>query len=130
MTTLKAKVKFINSLDKEGRNLGNKSYHYNVLIPDIETGDLVVVQTQFGYSVAEFIQYIDESEVKAEKFIVQKLELDSFEKYQEKLKTIKKLEKKIEKKAREALQRKKLNELAESDAELKVLLDTLDSLKA
>lgn len=127
MKVLKASVKFINEYEKQRRS--EKEYHYLSLIEDLQEGDLVVVETRYGYSVAEFISYINDFAVNSSSYIVQKINLDQILIEKDRQSKITQLKQEIDEKAKEALQRKKLNELAKDDKELKVLLDTLDSLE-
>ncbi|MHC5215422.1 hypothetical protein ACYSNR_02070 [Enterococcus sp. LJL128] len=92
---------------------------------------MVVVETRFGYSVAEFIEYVKQPFSKeVQSFIVQKVDISEIESEKERLVKISILRSEINEKAKAALQRRKLNELAAEDAELKALLDTLDSLES
>lgn len=127
MKTLKASVRFINDLEKQRRT--EKVYHYLTMITDLNEGDLVVVETQYGYAVAEFVEYLDVIRKKANSYIIQKVDTSLINAQKEQQRKIESLKHKIDEKAKEALQRKKLNELAQDDAELKMLLDTLDSLE-
>ncbi|MBO0450782.1 hypothetical protein [Candidatus Enterococcus murrayae] len=127
MKTLKASVRFINDLERQRRT--EKVYHYLTMIPDLNEGDLVVVETQYGYAVAEFIAYKDVIRKAAKSFIIQKVDTSHIDNQKEQQRKIESLKAKIDEKAKEALQRKKLNELAQDDIELKMLLDTLDSLE-
>ena len=127
MKTLKASVRFINDLEKQRRT--EKVYHYLTMITDLNEGDLVVVETQYGYAVAEFVEYLDVIRKKANSYIIQKVDTSLINTQKEQQRKIESLKHKIDEKAKEALQRKKLNELAQDDAELKMLLDTLDSLE-
>lgn len=127
MKTLKASVRFINDLEKQRRT--EKVYHYLTMIIDLKEGDLVVVETQYGYAVAEFVEYLDVTRKKANSYIIQKVDTSLINTQKEQQRKIESLKHKIDEKAKEALQRKKLNELAQDDAELKTLLDTLDSLE-
>lgn len=128
MTTLKASVRFINDYEKQRRT--EKEYHYLTMISDLKEDDLVVVETKHGYAVAEFIEYIEKCNVNSSAYIVQKIDLSEITTEKSRQKKISNLKNEIDARAKAALQRKKLNELAKDDAELKVLLDTLDSLEA
>lgn len=127
MKALKASVKFINDFEKKRRT--DKEYHYLSLIADLQEGDLVVVETRHGYAVAEFIEYIDDFSVNSSSYIIQKVELDQVSHEKERQRNIKRLKSEIDEKAKAALQRKKLDELAAEDSELKILLDKLDGLE-
>jgi len=127
MKTMRASVRFINDLEKQRRT--ERAYHYLTMISDLNEGDLVVVETQYGYAVAEFVEYIGQTGKKARSYIIQKIDTSHIDNQKEQQRKIESLKAKIDEKAKEALQRKKLNELAKEDAELKTLLDTLDSLE-
>ena len=124
---MRASVRFINDLEKQRRT--ERAYHYLTMISDLNEGDLVVVETQYGYAVAEFVEYIEPTSKKAKSYIIQKVDTSHIDSKKEQQRKIESLKAKIDEKAKEALQRKKLNELAKEDAELKTLLDTLDSLE-
>ncbi|GEL67218.1 hypothetical protein [Marinilactibacillus psychrotolerans] len=128
MKELKAKVVFHNDFEK--RNRGNKQYDYLTIDESLQEGDLVVVETQYGYAVAEFVKYTDSIKINAKSYIVQKLDVERVTELKVRKSKIEELKLRIDSKAKEALQRKKLDELAKDDAELKTLLDTLDSLEA
>ncbi|EAF2286810.1 hypothetical protein FWK73_11400 [Listeria monocytogenes] len=125
MKTLYAKVKFTNEIVKNKYN--DKTYDYITFFNDLKEGDLIVVGTKFGYSVAEFVCYKDEKG-NSNSFIVDKVDTSVYESLRERQYKIKKLSKEIDERAKQALQRKKLDELATSDQELKTMLDTLDAL--
>ncbi|WP_316002232.1 hypothetical protein [Listeria monocytogenes] len=125
MKTLYAKVKFTNEIVKNKYN--DKTYDYMTFFSDLKEGDLIVVGTKFWYSVAEFVCYKDEKG-KSNSFIVDKVDTSVYESLRDRQYKIKKLSKEIDERAKQALQRKKLDELATSDQELKTMLDTLDAL--
>lgn len=124
---LKIKVVFQHQYDRD--TWGSKKYNYLTDIGDLGEGDLLVVETQHGYAVAKFIRYVNELEVNASSWVIQKIDIDSFNAKKEHLKQIKEIQLQIEERAKQANKRKFYEELAKSDPELKTLLDTLDSLQ-
>lgn len=127
MKTLNVKVKFVNDFEKNNR--GEKLYDYLTFFDDLEEGDLVAVGTRHGYAVAEFVEYSD-SRGKGGSYIVDKIDTATYEAMKDKAYKIKKLKEDIDERAKKVLQRKKLDELAVGDQELKTMLDTVDSLEA
>lgn len=69
-----AVVNFPHSLSRTG--FGDKEYHYKSYLLDLTEGDLVVVETQTGYTVARFIRYVDETKIEDLKYIVQPVDLE------------------------------------------------------
>ncbi len=124
---LKANVAFPNRFDKD--MYGEKHYTYFTKIDDLVEGDLVVVETQFGYSVAKFVRYTDKFKTNAKAHIVQKANIEEFIEEKERLEKIRDLEEQISHRAEQANKRKIYDQLAENDDELKELLNTLDSLQ-
>lgn len=124
---LKAKVTFPSRFDKD--MYGEKHYDYFTNVEGLEEDDLVVVETQYGFSVAKFVRYTDKFKVKATKHIVQKVNLEEFLAEKERLEKIKDIEAQIQARAEQANKRKFYEQLANNDQELKGLLDTLDSLQ-
>ncbi|MBC2367805.1 hypothetical protein HBP99_04115 [Listeria booriae] len=127
MKTLNAKVKFVNDFDKNSK--GEKHYDYLTYMDGLEEGDLVVVQTKYGFSVAEFVRYVVETG-RGKCHIVAKIDMTGYYEITEKEDKIKRLKQQIDERAKKVLQRKKLDELAVDDQELKTMLDTFDSLEA
>ncbi|EAG8700778.1 hypothetical protein CHT76_08700 [Listeria monocytogenes] len=126
--TLFAKVKFTNEIENKKRgDVVQKLYDYLTFFDDLKEGDLVVVGTRFGYTVAEFISYQDEKG-QCKSYIVDKVDTSLYESFQARQYKIKKLNEEIEERAKKAFQRQKLDELSVSDKTLKAMLDTLDSL--
>ncbi|MBC2196284.1 hypothetical protein [Listeria booriae] len=126
MKTLFAKVKFTNEI--ANKKQGNQdSYDYLTFFEDLNEGDLVVVGTRFGYTVAEFIEYSEEKG-RCGSYIVDKVDTSTYENLKERQRQIKKLDRDIEERAKKALQRQRLDELAKDDKELRTMLDTRDSL--
>src|SRR6185312_8086491 len=110
---LKAKVVFNHRYDKD--EWGTKQYDYFTFIDWLHEGDLVVVETANGFTVAKFVEYTNSHVTKCEKFIVQKVDLSSFNLEKGRIERIANLNKAIEKKAKEAMNRKLYDELAERD---------------
>lgn len=74
MNSKLAIVNFPHSLRATG--FGEKEYNYKTYIKGLTPGNLVVVETQTGYTVARFKKYVDESKVDNLKYIVQQVDID------------------------------------------------------
>lgn len=122
------KVAQVSFFDREGNVNDYKKYDYKTLLHDLKEGDLVVVETRNGYQVAEFQGYSTAS-TKANAFIVQRIDTDKVKIEKEKQEQIEELKRSIALRAKEIEERKRLNELAGLDPEIKLLLDQLDELK-
>ena len=64
-----AVVNFPSSLSATG--FGEKEYHYKTYIDTLNENNLVVVETATGYTVARFKRYVDDTQVRDLKYIVQ-----------------------------------------------------------
>lgn len=67
-------VNFPHSLSRTG--FGEKEYHYKTYNHKLSKGNLVVVETQTGYTVARFVKYVEETRIQDLKYIVQTVDLD------------------------------------------------------
>lgn len=99
-----------------------RSYEYLTLVEDLEKGDLVVVETRYGYKVASFESYITSSD-KASSYIIQKIDVEKVEEEKERKKEKQELLEAIERRAAEVKRIKELQALGEMDDELKKLVD-------
>ncbi|MGE7946508.1 hypothetical protein [Lysinibacillus sp. NPDC093688] len=68
-----AVVNFPSSLSATG--FGEKEYHYKTYIETLNENNLVVVETHTGYTVARFKRYVEDTQVKDLKYIVQLVRL-------------------------------------------------------
>lgn len=121
------KVAQVMFFDTYGNLQQNQGYHFFTTIEDLEEGDLLVVETQNGYKVVQFDKYLLTSSY-AKSYVVQKVETEKLEEEKERAEKIGQLRKKIELKAKEVEERRKLDKLAEQDDEMKELLKELDKL--
>lgn len=121
------KVAQVIFFDTYGKLQENQAYHFFTTIEDLEEGDLLVVETQNGYKVVHFQKYLLTSSY-AKSYVVQKVETEKLEEEKERAEKISQLRKKIELKAKEIEERRKLDKLAEQDDEMKDLLKELDKL--
>lgn len=121
-----AAVQFQHKYDKQEWN--EKEYHYKTFLTDLKEGDLVVVETTYGPTVAKFIKYVAKAQVNSLKFIVQKVDTEAFEEAKERHKKKADLIETIEQRAAELRKLKELESLASQDDELKALLDELKKL--
>lgn len=73
MRQLLAVVNFPHSLSATG--FGEREYTYKTYIEDLKPKNLLVVETQTGFSVARFVRYIDSTEIENLKYIVQRVNI-------------------------------------------------------
>lgn len=118
-------VKFKHAYDKE--EWGNKNFHYYTSINGLEAGDLVVVETQYGYSVAQVVRYVSSSR-HVFRYVIQKVDLEAHEKFLEKETKLEFIRAEIEDRAEAIRERKELEALAAEDKEMKNLIDEMDKL--
>lgn len=119
METLIAKVSFF---DSHGIVEDWRQYDYLTLEDDLKEGDLVVVETRYGYKVASFVKYAEVSD-KATSFIITSVDVDSVENYKKKKQEKEDILKAIEKREKELLEEKRLRELANDDEVIKELVE-------
>lgn len=106
---------------------GSKEYHYKTFVKDLNENDLVVVETQHGYSVANVVRYLTGSN-HAHRHVIQKVDVTEHENYLEKEMKLSFLQAEIKERAEELRERKELEALAKEDKELKELLGLVDEL--
>lgn len=125
---LNACVVFPNRLDQGC--YGEKRYNYLTHIGNLKEGDLVVVETQYGYAVAKFVKYMKKpKDIVPTAHIVQKVDLEAFEAEKARYERIKEIEVLIEHRLEQANKRKLFEQLAEQDEVMKDLLEELDKLQ-
>ncbi|MBC2288571.1 hypothetical protein [Listeria farberi] len=127
MKTKKIQVRFINNLANWNTT---KKYNFLTILEDLHEGDLVVVETRNGHAIAEFITYVDEMDVKAERIAFSKVDVKSLHDYVDRLAKIKLLKNKIKMEVEELTGKIQLEILAEMSPRLKTLIDTLHSLES
>ncbi|EAE1669495.1 hypothetical protein ARW38_13675 [Listeria monocytogenes] len=127
MKTKKIQVRFINNLANWNTT---KKYNFLTFLEDLHEGDLVVVETRNGHAIAEFITYVDEMDVKAERIAFSKVDVKSLHDYVDRLAKINLLKNKIKMEVEELTGKIQLEILAEMSLKLKTLIDTLHSLES
>ncbi|ENH9561949.1 hypothetical protein ABW287_000503 [Listeria monocytogenes] len=127
MKTKKIQVRFINNLTNWNTT---KKYNFLTFLEDLHEGDLVVVETRNGHAIAEFITYVDEMDVKAERIAFSKVDVKSLHDYVDRLAKINLLKNKIKMELEELTGKIQLEILAEMSPKLKTLIDTLHSLES
>ncbi|EAE7767435.1 hypothetical protein ACTKQT_002557 [Listeria monocytogenes] len=127
MKTKKIQVRFINNLTNWNTT---KKYNFLTFLEDLHEGDLVVVETRNGHAIAEFITYVDEMDVKAERIAFSKVDVKSLHDYVDRLAKINLLKNKIKMEVEELTGKIQLEILAEMSPTLKTLIDTLHSLES
>lgn len=118
-------VRFKHAYDKE--EWGSKEFHYFTSLRDLVAGDLVVVETQFGYTVAQVVRYATNSK-HAFRYVIQKVELEAHEEFLEKETKLEFIRAEIEERAEAIRERKELEALAAEDSEMKRLIKEMDEL--
>lgn len=118
-------IQFKHAYDKE--EWGQKEYHYLTTLNDLTAGDLVVVETINGYSVAKVVRYISNSS-HAFRYVIQKVDVEAHEEMLEKEMKLAFIRAEIEDRAEEIRKRKELEVLAAEDEKLKKLIVDMDKL--
>lgn len=125
MNTKIIAVQFKHAYDKQ--EWGGKEYHYLTNLKDLKKGDLVVVETQHGYSVAQVVRYISKSS-QAFRYIIQKVDVEAHEAFLEKEMKLAYIQAEIEERAAAVKRRRELEALAEEDEKLNELIIDMDKL--
>lgn len=105
----------------------HKLYHYKTLIEDLQNGELVVVETQNGYTVAKVAKRLVKSDL-ANKYVVQKIDTSQLEKHKMRETQIEFLRADIRSRADAIREQQEMELLAAEDAELKKMLAEMDHL--
>lgn len=106
----------------------SKDYHYYTIDESIEVGDMVVVETKFGYKLAE-VSDIDVISSKAKSYVVQKIDTSAFEAEKKRIEKLAEIEKQMEERYAKAAKLDKYKEAAKSDEKLAELLDQYHSMR-
>lgn len=118
----KVSVQFRNSFG----TISEKKYDYLSPI-EVNEGDLVVVETQYGYAVAT-VSDVDISSVKAKSLVVMKVDTSLVDSIKEKIARKAEIEKALEDRIREQAKLEIYRQVAEKDAVAQSLLEELASL--
>lgn len=102
-------------------------YDYLTEIDDLETGDLVVVETRYGLAVAQIFE-VGISSTKAKSFVVQKIDYSRIQEIHSREQRLKEIEKELEKRLKEQSRRKIFEQLAQEDDVAARLLKEMDEL--
>jgi len=114
--------------DDRQHQVGVKSYHFYSLIANLEEGDIVAVRTVNGLRFASFVKYIKASEY-AKSFIIAKIDEKAIEKTIETEEEIKSIENQLEARMHEVKRMEEYKAVADTDDEMKTLLEALNALK-
>lgn len=106
---------------------GSKLYHYKTVLKDLKKDDLVVIETQNGYSVARVVRYLPNSNL-AHQYVIQKVDLQEHEELLEKEMKASFLRAEIEERAEAIRERQELEALAKEDEKMKRLMAEMDEL--
>lgn len=122
-------IEFINELEKENHNQNKPKYKYKTYFADLKAGDLVVVETKFGYAVGKVVEYTDKPK-KSKAFVVSKIDIEDFLSNKQKLEDIKATEAEIHKRVAEIQDNIMIREFSKIDGTLNKLVDKLEGLKS
>lgn len=104
-----------------------KLYDYYTDMEYLVKGDLVVVDTQYGYNCASVEGYIEQSD-KAGKWIVARVDLTAHQERRAKSERMKALEKELERRMKEEERLRIYRETAKSSPEMQALLEEYERL--
>lgn len=116
------KVNFYSSYENDFRG---RDHEFGTYIK-LEVGDLVVVDTTNGYQVVKVVQ-LDSSCEQSNKLVVCKVDLEQHTKLVEKEKAIAELEAKMEARLKESVKLETYKKVAESDPEMKKLVEEFEA---
>ena len=112
----------------DDRIYGSKEYDYLAFIDDLQLGDLVVVETRYGYKVAK-IADIKEFLGYAKSFVIDKIDLAQFNETKKRLAREAELRRAIESQLEEEKRLQIYREAAQSNANIADLLKELEALR-
>lgn len=119
-----ATVQFINSYSA-GYN--TRVYDFKTDIEELQEGDIVVVDTANGLSVAEVVGFKEKSHM-ATKWVIQKVDVEAHEERLARIERIEELKKKMEKRRKQLHDVEVYQQLAASDDQMAALLAEYDEL--
>lgn len=119
-------VKFV-SYDEYGHS-NNKTYDYLTSDESLQVGDLVVVRTSAGFSVAQVVEFKEYSSY-AKSLIVDKVDMTRYNEETAKIKRTQEIRAKLEAELAEEQRLAVYREAAKSNARIQELLEELESLK-
>lgn len=119
----KVSVQFRNSFG----SISEKKYDYLSPI-EVSEGDLVVVETQYGYAVAT-VSDVGIKSTKAKSFVVMKVDTSLVDSIKEKIARKAQIEKELEKRVKSQAKLEIYRRVAENDEVAKALLEELSSLE-
>lgn len=125
MKLYKVKVQFRDNFDETFKG---KAYGY-LSFEKLNTGDLVVVETQYGLAVAK-VSYVVSTVANfdASSYVVSKIDTSDLEAKKLKVAQAEMIKAEIEEKIRESIYKKHLEEFAKEDAEIAELVTQLENL--
>lgn len=107
---------------------GSKEYDYLTFLDDLKIGDLVVVETRYGYKVAKISDLKEFSEY-ARSFVIDKIDLDQFNKTKQRLAREAEIRRSIEAQLEEEKRLQIYREAAQSNKNIADLLAELEALR-
>ena len=107
---------------------GSKEYDYLTFLDDLQLGDLVVVETRYGYKVAKISDIKEYSEY-AKSFVIDKIDLAQFNETKKRLAREAEIRRSIEAQLEEEQRLQIYREAAQSNANIADLLKELESLR-
>ena len=103
-------------------------YDYKVLDSSIDVGDLVVVETRYGYKVAEVAEVLSSSR-HAKSYVVQKIDLMEFNAAKVREKRQAEIEAELKRRSEEAKEIEEFKRLAKLDQSTAALVEELLQLR-
>lgn len=103
-------------------------YDYKVLDSSIDVGDLVVVETRYGYKVAEVAEVLSSSKL-AKSYVVQKIDLTEFNAAKVRAKRQAEIEAELRRRLEKENELKEYRRLARLDKETADLVEELLQLR-
>lgn len=107
---------------------GSKEYDYLTFLDDLNLGDLVVVETRYGYKVAKIYDIKEFSEY-ARSFVIDKIDLAQFNETKKRLVREAEIRRSIEAQLEEEQRLQIYREAAQSNANIADLLKELEALR-
>ena len=103
----------------------DKVYYYKTFI-DVKVGDMVVVEAKCSYSIAKVVSICGDS-TKASKYIVSKIDIEAHKENRAKVEEQEKLMKELDRRIAEINKMQFYKQFAETDDEIKGLLDAVEN---
>ena len=110
-------------------SFSHKEYDYLTIDPNLQVGDMVVVDTRYGVQIGKVVSF-NPATVKGLKFVIQKVDFSAVQEHIQAEVRKTELKAAITKKANEVRKRQELNFLMKQSPELQALVNELQALEA